>query len=131
MPPREAKKSSVAGQRERQRQRAAEQEAATGIKGNKERRTTGIAATTSMMAKKEFADIADRAEHVADIAGFIMEVRQGTSRTLTMTVSLSNEYGHDALDAANASSMGFAMFRVYVVPRSAFMEEVSDGDPDA
>lgn len=93
---------------------------ATGIHdGN---RATGIQRFLTSMPKRDFADIEDLAEHVGDIAGFLSGATKHGNRTLSVTMTIPAAYQHEALDGMDASSFGFMMLRMYVVPRSAFGE---------
>lgn len=118
---------SIQGQKDRHKARSADQERVTGIRPDKDNKTTGLAAVVQLMQKRSFAEVEEHATHICDIAGYINDVRQTMNRTLTMTIVVPNEYGHEVLDAHNASSLGFAMFRLYVVPRGDF-EDPDDGD---
>lgn len=128
--PARGNKDSIAGQKARFKARAAEQERVTGIKPDMPNKATGVNAVVSMIRKRTFDEVCDVAEHVCDVAGFISDQRKGINRTVTFTITTGAEYGHEVLQAMDASSTGYAMFRLYVVPRPAMHDAEPDDDGD-
>lgn len=115
-------KPAASAQKARTRERGKDQEAATGIKA-KQGGSSGFGGFLSRIRKRTFEDIEDVAVHVSDVVGIVSDFRKVPSRSCLMTVSLPAAYQLEAMDAMDASSMGFVMCRFYVVPRRPFMPD--------
>jgi hypothetical protein len=116
-------KGQVAAQVDRKKARHEGQEAATGVKPTS-RGGSGASQVTREMRRKEFDDLpAGVVEHVADVAGFCTGVLNQTNRSATMSINVGPEYVMDAVRMHLESARGFVMFRMYVVPRSAFLDQ--------
>ena len=121
-----------AAQKARNRARGKEQQAVTGLKplsGG----SSGFTLFMSRIRKRRFEEVADQARFVCDVAATISDIRKTAAGSLIVTFTLPAAYQCEAIEAMDASSMGFVMFRCYVVPRHPFMpdEEAAEAGSDA
>ena len=115
-------------QSRRRRARAADQEAVTGFRPT-QAGSSGLPTAMSLVQRREFDEISADAVHAGDFVGYITDVRKTAARSLVAGLVVPKVYQHELIDAMDASSLGLVMVRVYVVPRSKFMEgDDADGD---
>jgi hypothetical protein len=114
------------------RKRALASAATASQLGSKAKRANPAGQAAAMllsMEKKSWEDIADVAEHVADVAGLMYHGQITAAGTFNMQLGCPVEYAHDGVDVSIAGKTGMLYFRVYVVtPESMMRDELDDAD---
>jgi|688.fasta_scaffold07540_22 hypothetical protein len=80
------------------------------------------------MRRREFDEIADVAEHVADLQAVFQSGQIMANRAVTGTLVASKEWAHEMIDAALASQGRAVYVRFYVVPLRALVEDDDDDE---
>jgi hypothetical protein len=78
------------------------------------------------MQKKDWEEIEEHAEHVADVVGLMYHGQITAAGTFNMQLGCPLEYAHDGVDISIAAKSGMLYFRVYVVSPETMMPEEAD-----
>lgn len=105
----------------------------TGSKGNQnaqKARRNGRTSPLLEARRKDWADVEDIADHVADFGGLVYATNTAANGTLSIHLGASLEHAHDALDAVIAGKGRALYFRVYVLDPEWLMDEEPEDDGD-
>lgn len=92
--------------------------------------SSGAAGLIARMERRTYADIAGEGERGPEFAGVVTDVRMLANRTVSLSIIVPAEYGHEVLDLGFDSAAMFTFFRTTHVPRPAMLPDADDGEQE-
>ena len=85
-----------------------------------------VTKTAASMARREFDEISEVAQHVCDLQAVFQSGQIMANRAVTGTLVASKEWAHEMLNAALASQGRAVYVRFYVVPLNVVVDDDDD-----